>query len=496
MSTGICDAIVIGGGINGLVASGYFARARKRVILLEAPAPFGGLHHHEELNGVPAPIATSSASALDPVVLRDLKLAGYGFRHAPRELPLVALSRGGEHLTISRSSGATAHAIAAHSSADAKAWAGFRRELFWLAEAARLRWWRDGPLPFRFRPVERRLDELARTGASAWLDRYFVSDFVKAALLFDSLQGGLSPLEPGSVLVLLRRASRRFAGSVGAVAYPTGGPAALVNALTAAARQSGAELRKQPCAERISVRPDGIFEVEAGHETLICRKLVLAVPHRQAIRMLEPCLLGVARTEAIECGLPAYGEASIGLAMRLLPPFIGRPVSLSSRFVVVENPGDILAAYFASCSGALPRKPVFEMLFPSAIDARAVRTDRHSVAITVKPVPLAPPQGWTVLRAELIARVAVAIESFAPGFSKEIVGAHICTPGDPAEKFGADYGGETVTVSGLTTPCAERVQTPVPGLMLCGASDEPAGNRAGRAGRIAAALALGKGAVR
>ncbi len=100
------SAIVIGGGVNGLVAASYLARAGRRVTLLEAEDRLGGLCR--------APSPVHALYALDPVVLRDLKLARHGLRFAVRDMPLIGLRGDGRHVAVGRDVYATArHALSA-----------------------------------------------------------------------------------------------------------------------------------------------------------------------------------------------------------------------------------------------------------------------------------------------------------------------------------------------------------------------------------------------
>ena len=128
------DALVIGSGVEGLVAVSLLAKAGLRTLLLERSAI---LYGHA---------AGADVRALDPQVVKRLKLGRHGLKFAVRDLSLTALHQGGANAVVSRDRHATAKSLAPLSQADAKAYAGFHRELFTLARALRPAWWDGQPV--------------------------------------------------------------------------------------------------------------------------------------------------------------------------------------------------------------------------------------------------------------------------------------------------------------------------------------------------------------
>ncbi|HWA31688.1 MAG TPA: NAD(P)/FAD-dependent oxidoreductase, partial [Rhizomicrobium sp.] len=324
------DAIVVGGGAHGLIAAAYLAKANRKVLLLEAENEFGGLCRVQSF----ALGAVQSFYALDPLVLWQLRLARHGLRFAVRDMPLAALRNDGRHISISRDVHDTAASIAIHSQRDAEAWPRFRSELFELARAMRPRWWEEqGHMPAGSARVK--IDRIARMGASAWLDSWFVSDELKAALCFDGTAGGISVLEPGSALALVWRAAQEMSGLQGAVAFPFGGPEALAKSLVAAAREAGCELRTASRVARIVTDADHAagVELESG-ERCMAPAVVCAVPRRHVLLEWPPRdTLPMAQAAILMRRSASLSEARITITLRNAPRFGGIAVKPVSRFV-------------------------------------------------------------------------------------------------------------------------------------------------------------------
>ncbi len=481
--SGSYDAIVIGGGVSGVATAAYLARGRKRVVLLEATDTLGGLCRNAPLGaGVQIPFAAHALYALDQRVVKNLKLARHRLKFAMRDMPLVVLRNDGKHLVLSRSLRDSARSIALQSQRDAEAWPRFRGELFTLAQAMRSLWWNDQPL--RLGPDQQAtLERLSRTGASAWLDTWFESDVLKAALLFDATAQGLSPNEPGSALSLVWRAAQEMCGLQGAVAFPLGGPGALVDALALAARAAGADLRVRAPVRRLSVANGAISGVELDNETIAAPLVFSTLPATETFALAPAAAAGFAHVRDLAADRARTGEAKATFALSELPTPGGVAVPLASRFTFAERPETLAYAYRASALGNLPDEIAFEMILPSAIDPSLAPAGRHIVSTLVRPLPLAPRGGWPRRKAELAARVVNILDRHFPGLSQKILAAEILAPDElpPSGRASATR---------MLSRWSERTETPIAGLMLCGASAEPIAAVSGRAARLAVAKAL------
>jgi phytoene dehydrogenase-like protein len=475
------SAIVVGGGVNGLVAATYLARAGRKVTLLEANDTFGGACVTTTFaTGFKGPTIAHALTALDPRVVAELKLARRGLKFAVRDMPTVALRADGKHLVIGRDVRAAARAIAAHSRADAEAWPRFRRELFDLARAMRPFWWDEAKHGWNMPPT---IATLRRQNLAAWLDSRFESDALKAALACDA--SGLSPLVPGSPLLLAWLECQEMCGLQGAAAIPLGGPGALVDALTAAGKIAGVEMRTGAHVADILVK-DGTASgvvLDSGEE-IAATRVVASLSHRQLLATKAGrSALGIAESAALERSVPTIASAKVMLALNAAPAFGG----VRGRFLLADKIETFVTAHAASRAGRMPEELALEVVVPTAADPGLAPMGQHVVSIRIAPLPRHLAGGWDAAKAPLAAKAIAALERCAPGLARRVTGAQVLTPDDIAKRYGEEDG---LTVERVMSDWPSRILTPIKGLFLCGAASEPVGAVSGRAGRIAAAHAL------
>lgn len=457
------DALVIGGGVSGLAAAALLAKAGRRTMLFEPS---------ETLT---APAAEPVLRALDPRLVKELRLAKHGLKFAVRDLPLTLLRRGGQPLVISRDRHATQRAIASLSPADAAAFAPFQRERRALAAALRFTWWDGRPgteTAAHLKPAQReRFERLAVTSAACWLAETFETDALKAALAFDAVAAGFSPSEPGSALALLWTAAQEMCGLQGAVAIPRGGIGAVTQALTAAAKAAGATLRTGATVSRLLVNGDAVSGVELAAGEQIEAPLVFS-----SLRKLDGLVpaalggLGAARAPSHE----TIGSATLVFGLNRLPD-LGAP---PRRIVIAERLETYETCFAAARLGRMPQEPVLELIFPPAEDPAELLMSRIQLFVRAWPVPLA-----NFDKSTLAAAVTALLERSVPGFaaaSCDVLTPHAATP----------------SIDRLLAGAVTRTGTPLAGLFLCGTDAEPADAISGRAARLAVHAALKRGGAR
>lgn len=460
------DVVVIGGGVNGLAAAAYLARAGLDVVLCEALNKTGGTLETIRLNEHFSAPLMSTLYALDPRVVKDLKLSRRGLKFAARDMPLVGLRADGKHLVLGRDVSAAARNIAAHSADDAKAWKPFRRELFSLAREMRSLWWgeKGATDPGKLAPFR-------RLSAAAWLDQYFESDALKATLAFDATAGGLSPFEPGSALVLLWRAAQEMCGLQGAVASLAG--ATLASSLAEAAQAAGAEIRTGARVAKILAKSGAVSGVELVSGEIIAARLVISTLCRKETLSALTCT-GFAENAALARNTMKIGSTLLALALDAFPELNGVPKN--ARFVIAEKLESFAAAHSASVAGRMPDEPVMEMTIPSASDSGLAPMGQHVACVLVRPAPIS---------ANITDKAISTLNRYVPGIAKHIVAKERRNAADMLSQFGIEE--EHNSVAHLLASWDERLRTRIPGLLL---SDDPVKAISGRAGRLAAGLAV------
>jgi len=476
---GSADAIVIGGGVGGLVASLYLRRAGRSVLLLEAKDTPGGVCRAiPSTAGLNVAGGAATLFAIDPRMIDELDLLNRGLTFAIRDMPLAIPWPNGKTLLLGRDPDQAAQAIVAHSATDAQNYKRYRRELFDLARALRPWWWEDAPGPVAPRNARALLERLEATSAAAYLNGWFESDALKAALAFDAV----APYEPGSALALVWRAAQEMCGLQGALAIPKGGPAAFAGILIALAKASGVEIRTGAQAPRLIL--DGAevqgVELKSG-EKVLSRCVLSSLSRRATLLDLAPAAsAGFAETQRLMRSAPHTGEAHITLVLDAASDLDGMPAN--ARALIAERLDGWLDIDASTRLGLLPDELMMEVVVPTAIEPEFARAGQHVLSITVRGLPAAPEEGRAALSKRLAERVVSALECRMKNLRAHITGIHFDLPD-------ASTRDSEFSVSRILSPYRARIATPLSGLFLCGSAAEPMDAVSGRAGRLAAGMA-------
>lgn len=289
------DAIIIGGGHNGLVCAAYLAKAGKKVLVLERRGVLGGAAVTEEFHpGFRNSVASYTVSLLQPKVIEDLQLHAHGLRIVTRPannfLPLP------DDRYLLSAPGRTQAEVAGFSARDAQRLPAYEARLEIFADVLRA-WalrappdigvaggWRGLPALWQMgklgrelaaldAPLRQELLDLFTLSAAEYLDRWFESEPIKALFGFDGIVGNYaSPYTPGSAYVLLHHVFGQCNGVKGAWGHAMGGMGAISQAIASAAREAGAELRVDAGVRRVLTEQGRAVGVElANGETLRAR---------------------------------------------------------------------------------------------------------------------------------------------------------------------------------------------------------------------------------
>lgn len=507
------DTIVIGAGHNGLVCAAYLARAGRKVTVLEAAGQVGGMAATREF----APGFKASCAhllyLLDQDIRKELALDAHGLSLAANGMKTIALDAGGEHLTIGRDR-VTGPGV---SEADQ---AGYREYRRFMAKFAAVIGKLHNQLPPRItqergdllalgklalkirllgRDDMREFLRIAGINIYDVLQENFDNPLLKGALSLDAVLGTNSgPRSNNSVFTALHRLS----GSNGdALALPAGGLGTVTEALAAAARKAGAEIRTGCPVERILLDGGRVAGVRlAGGEELRAATVVSNADPRTTI--LD--LLGARHVEAgfakrLSNFRSRGNAAKLHLALDALPDFRGLGAAqLGERLVIAPTLEYVERAFNHSKYGEYSTMPVAEIVIPTVRDPSLAPSGKHVLSAVVQFAPRTLKSGWSEGKGAFTGVIFDLLAAYAPDIREKTLATELLTPEDLEREFRVTGGhwhhGELALDQFLMmrpAPKSAQYRMPVDGLWLCGAGTHPGGGVMGCAGRNAARAVLG-----
>jgi phytoene dehydrogenase-like protein len=514
------DVIVIGGGLNGLVAAAVLAKHKLATLLLERRPTVGGAAVSSELApGFHVPRLSHGVGPLRQDVVRALGLdrtPGLGF--ITPDPALTSLGADRQTIAFHPDPILTAAAINSVSSHDAGRWREFidatHRISRVVASIAR------HPAPSiesdtmrqRWRLVQagRRLRGLGRqemARLARWiampvndlLDEWFENDLLKAAIAARAVFGHFAgPYSPGTGAMWLQRLIDDRA-PVGSGTTVRGGPGALCAAVRAIFEQAGGQVRTQAPVARVTTKGGRVTGVAlANGDEISARVVVSAVDPRQTfLALVEPEELTPTFLDRARHYRARGVTAKMNLALAALPDFValsGDPIALRGRLLVAPGVDYLERAFDAAKYGDFSPRPWLEVSIPSAIDSSLAPEGQHVMSIYVQ---FAPRQlrnvDWKERREPLYRAVMETLEPHVPALKSLIVGAEVITPEDLEQIWGLSgghifHGEATLDQSWVARPFLGWAQyrTPLEGLYLASAGTHPGGGLTGASGLLAA----------
>jgi phytoene dehydrogenase-like protein len=517
------DAIVVGGGHNGLVAAAYLARDGMRTLVLERRDEVGGAATTSELApGFRVPTLAHTVGRLRRRVMRDLGLARHGLRLIESEARAFLLLPGGQGLTLWADPARTADELrSAGTVADSTGWLELDRLIRRLARVmdelatvtppdpkavglddalAGLRLLRayrglgrrDGAALLRVLPAP----------VADFVGEYVESEALRAAVAFRGvLYSSLGPMAAGTTAALLAD-SAGGGGAAGQTVFAHGGPGALAAALSGAARGFGAEIRTGTDVTRILAHDGRVTGVAlATGEELAARAVVSAIdPKRALLDLVDPVEVGPHLRWRLGNVRSTGCVAKVNLALGGLPAFRGvgveadAPHRLAGRIVLADSIDALERAADDCRHGRIPTSPPIEATIPTVLDPDLAPAGRHVLSAIVQYVPYRLADAdWDGCRDVLGDLVVSRLEDAAPGISRLVEARQVIVPPDLERDYGMSGGHPLHAEAALDQwfawrPLLElgRYRTPIAGLYLAGSGSHPGGGITGAPGANAA----------
>eukprot|EP00761_Pharyngomonas_kirbyi_P001494 gb/GECH01001498.1/.p1 GENE.gb/GECH01001498.1/~~gb/GECH01001498.1/.p1 ORF type:complete len:618 (+),score=130.80 gb/GECH01001498.1/:1-1854(+) len=532
----VYDAVIIGGGHNGLVSAAYLAKAGKNVAVLERRHVVGGAAVTEEIvPGFKFSRASYLCSLFRRSIVEDLDLEQHGFELIPRDPASFTPLLDGRYLMMGAQEDFNVKQISKFSSRDAEAFPQYEAYLTRLAEAVEPMldqspldsssihslsdvWNQVGTL---IRNAQRfikspellpQIYQVMTAPASKIINKWFESEPLKATLATDAVIGAMAaPSTPGSGYVLFHHVMGDTGGARGVWAYVKGGMGALSESIASAAESHGAKIATSASVSHVRINDQGSANgvvLEDGTEIQAKSVLSNADPHTTFTKLVAQEHLPeqfVREVDNIDFSSPVV---KINVALDSLPNFTARPNPSDGSpgpqhrgtIHFLEHSHDIEEAYRDCLLGDPSARPVIEMTIPSAVDPTLAPPGKHVAQLFVQYVPYHLKEGsWNdTWRRDMFAdRVFDVIEDYAPGFKQSVIERDVLTPIDLERVFGLHQGNIFHGSMGLDqlyfmrpVKGYSRYASPVPGLYLCGAGAHPGGGVSGAPGRNAANVVL------
>jgi phytoene dehydrogenase-like protein len=519
------DAIVIGGGHNGLTAAAYLARAGRKVLVLERRHVLGGAAVTEEVfPGFRFSVCSYVVSLLRPEIIRDLDLPRHGLEILPLDGTFTPMADG-NYLWRVNDHARTRREIARHSRLDAEAYDEYGKAMVEMARFVKpiLKMTPPDPLSLnprdlgkllflgkRFRSLaaadRRNQLQLMTMSAVDFLDQWFETDVLKATMSASGIIGTfLGVRSPGTAYVLLHHYMGEIDGAFRSWGFSRGGTGAISNAIAAAAREAGAEIRTKTSVARIRSSNGTANGVVLDNGDEIDASLVLS--------SVDPRLTFLALMDARE--LPGDfvddirrfkfrgSSGKVNLALDTLPNFTSLPGGgphLRGAISISPSVDHMERAYDQAKYGAFSTRPYIDMVIPTLTDPSVAPAGKHILSCFVQYAPYALASGtWDTQREAFGDAVIDTLAEYAPNIRDIILHRQVLTPLDLERDFGLSEGnifhGE-LTLEQLfflrPAPAWAQYRTPIRNLWMCGSGAHPGGGIMGAPGRNAALKIIGR----
>ncbi|MEC8194493.1 MAG: NAD(P)/FAD-dependent oxidoreductase [Myxococcota bacterium] len=515
------DAIIVGGGHNGLVCAAYLAKAGRKVLVLEKRHILGGAACSEEVYpGFTYSVCSYVVSLLRPQIIRDLQLPRFGLHVLPLESTFSPYPDG-RSLMRSADPAATRREIASFSARDADVYPIFGKAMGQLARFTKPVIDERAPDPMSWRPRE--LMQLLRMGkqfrdlgddlgllqyklttmsAVDFLAEWFETDELIAPMSCSGIIGTMLGVKsPGTAYVLLHHYMGEIDGSSRAWGFARGGTGAISMAIARSAEHFGAEIRTNAGVAQIKVRSGAAQGVVLEDGTELDAKVVIsgAEPRLTFLKLVGESELPTEFVTQLKRYKLRGSSGKVNLALDRFPDFASRPgigMHVRGDISIAPNTDYLERAYDDAKYGDFSKRPFMNIVFPSVMDPDMAPEGKHVMSIFVQYAPYHLKEGpahWPEKREAFGDAVVDTLAEYCPTLKDSILHRQVLTPWDLEQEFGLTEGnifhGELSLDQLLfqrPTSGWAQYKTPIRKLWLCGSGAHPGGGVMGAPGQLAA----------
>jgi phytoene dehydrogenase-like protein len=511
------DAIIVGGGHNGLVTAAYLARAKRKVLVLERREMVGGCAVTEEIwPGYRVSTGAYLSSLLQERIVRELELERFGYHVDAKDPAFFSVFPDGRHFFMWQDRARTLAEIAKFSRHDAEVYPAYEDHLERISQVV------EGlllttPPQFPPRGIFDFVDYLKIAGrvrglsgkdlvalvkiftqsASEFLDEWFQSDEVKVTLATDGVIGANGgPRSPGTAYILLHHCMGGVAGHRGLWGFVRGGMGAVSEAIAASARAAGTEVRTNAAVAKVLVRGGRAYAValDNGEEIEASTIASNLDPKVTFLKLVEESALDPEFVAGIRRFRIEGTSVKINLALSGLPEFAAYPGAPGQHhratMHICPNIEYVERAWDDAKYGRPSQRPLLELTIPTMYDPSLAPPGRHIMGIFLQYAPYTLREGtWDELREPFGDRVIGLLEEYIPNIRSIIEARQVLTPLDLERRFGITggnifHGEMSLDQMFVMRPVAgwARYRTPVRGLYLCGSGAHPGGGVMGAPG--------------
>jgi phytoene dehydrogenase-like protein len=511
------DAVIIGGGHNGLAAAFYLARAGFRVCILERYHTIGGAAISEDIPGAPGYVASVGSyvlSLMPQKILGEMDLWEHGLELIERDPRFFMPFPDGQYFNMWEDPARSYQEIAKFSKKDADNFEHYSAALGRAAEIMDQYILRNPPSWAEFaanftRTGDQHILQKVFLGSAADLaEYYFESEQVQAEVAGTGVIGTFrGPRDAGTGYVVLYHLMGMATGKRGAWAYVRGAMGSVTQAMRAAAEIQGVEMRLNSEVEQVIVRDGRAAGVALASGEEVHGRIVLsnADPKRTYLKLVERRELPeqyVRDIEAIQIDSPVL---KINLGIEELPRYTCLEGTEqfgghTGGLFIGPSIDYIQRAYEDARQGRPSDYPFMNVFSQSAVDPTVAPEGKHTMAIFTQYFPYELAEGtWDDRRDEIANHVIRRFAEYAPNIPNAIVGMQVLGPPDLEARFGLTGGhifqGELVPEQAFDmrpVPGSGSYEGPIKGLYLCGSGAWPGGCVMGAPGHNAAHEAIGQ----